>query len=243
MTRANKHPAVKEQSKGFKAITIAGVTLALLLSACSNISKRHHKKPASTIAINTHQIIPITFGDSDWQERVFAGSTRYEVIQKDGAKILKASSKGTASILYKVVDIDLTQTPFIQWEWKVNHVYKHTNERSRKGDDFPARVYIAIASKSGSIFPRALTYVWSSNLRPLSNWKNPYSDAVVMLSLQNGAVNSRKWLSQKRNLREDLSKYFGENIEKIQGIAVMTDTDNTGASAVSFYRKLRFTAQ
>lgn len=225
-----------------RTCAISGL-LVLFLNACSlNTSSSHtdHNTPESLGSTQR-----ITFSDTGWQERVFAGSTTYEVIYNNnkGSDTLKASANGTASMLYKVADINLTQTPFIQWDWKVSNTYKHKNERHRKGDDFPARVYIAIASKSGSIFPRALTYVWSSNSAPLSSWKNPYSNAVVMLSLQNGEVNSRQWVSEKRNLKDDLAQLFGEDIENIKGIAVMTDADNTGASAVSFYRNLRFTQQ
>ncbi len=217
---------------------IAGIFL-LLLNACSNTPKSSHTHQAEQQAIKQ-----IAFSDSGWQERVFAGSTTYEIINddKDG-EILKASTNATASMLYKIADIDLTQTPFIQWDWRITNAYKHKNEHSRNGDDFPARVYIAIASKAGSIFPRALTYVWSSNSVPLSNWKNPYTNDVVMLSLQNGEDQKGQWTSEKRNLREDLATLFGEEIESIKGIAVMTDADNTGANAISFYRNLRFTQQ
>jgi len=222
--------------------TISGL-FVLLLNACSLTTKPSHTDHVAPKKFETTQ--QIIFSDTGWQERIFAGSTIYEVVHSNNKsnEILKASANGTASMLYKVADIDLTQTPFIQWDWKVNNTYTHKNERSRKGDDFPARIYIAIASKTGSIFPRALTYVWSSNSTPLSSWKNPYTNAVAMLSLQNGETNSQQWVSEKRNLKDDLAQQFGEDIENIKGIAVMTDADNTGANAVSFYRNLRFTQQ
>ncbi len=227
---------------------VIGFSLLLLVSACSTIERNNSDSSPQdqTTTISTQTETSILFSDGDWQERIFAGSTHYQILDNSdtgSGEVLKASADASASMLYKVADIDLTQTPFIQWDWKITNTYKHSNERDRKGDDFPARVYIAIASKSGSIFPRALTYVWSSNSVPLSSWKNPYTNAVVMLSLQNGEANSQQWLSEKRNLKKDLARYFGEDIDNITGIAVMTDADNTGASAVSFYRNLRFTQQ
>ena len=180
---------------------------------------------------------------SAWTERKFVNSTQYNIKKTAENKppILIAKSHESASLLFKKIHIDLNQTPFINWQWKVKHIFsKNVDEAQKKGDDFPARIYIAIKPKLGQIKPRALTYVWASHASQFSHWTNPYTKNVEILALQSGPKLTGSWITEKRNLKQDLSNFFGQEIDSIEGIGIMTDTDNSKTSAEAAYTQLFF---
>ncbi|PCJ37741.1 MAG: hypothetical protein COA75_03195 [Cellvibrionales bacterium] len=181
-------------------------------------------------------------GLTGWFEKSFSGKTRYTLIEKNNTRVLMAESKSAASALYKKVRIDLDITPYLNWDWLVTKHLGNINEQRKEGDDYPARVYVII---DGGIFfwkTRALNYVWSSNQAKGTTWPNAYSDNARMLALQSGSANRGEWVSEKRNIRDDFQQLFGEDLRYIDGIAVMTDTDNSQGQALTYYRHLFFSS-
>ncbi len=211
------------------------IAICLLLVACAT-DNNHQKHQEKNSSIN---LTPLT----GWEKRIFSKPTDYSIINEDNSTVLKAVSNNSASMLYKKVKIDLNATPYLNWQWKISNIYNGINEQTRNGDDYPARIYIAIKSKNGNIYPRALTYVWSNHSKKLSHWKNPYSNLVTMLAVESGDLLSNQWVTEKRNLQQDLFTYFNEHIDRIEGIAVMSDSDNTHLSTTGFYRNIFFSDQ
>lgn len=216
---------------GFQRIFVY-LTSLLLLQACSTTTT------VTKTAVHNTIIIPLA-PLSSWQTRDFKQKTQYSLHNTPDTS-LHAYSSNSASMLYKTLQVNLNKTPYLNWQWQVSNTLDNHNERQRNGDDFPARLYIAIAPKLGSLYPRALTYVWSSNATHLDYWPNPYNRDVIMFSLQSGNQYRQQWISEKRHLKADLEKFFGKKITQIQGIAIMTDTDNTGKKVSAKYRNIFF---
>jgi len=63
-------------------------------------------------------------------------------------------------------------------------------------------------------------------------------DGVVDYRYDEARLN--QWLNEERNVYEDYKKAFGEESPMISGIAIMTDTDNTGESATAYYGDILF---
>ena len=180
---------------------------------------------------------------SAWTERNFFASTQYELQKQKTKTVLVSNSQQSASLLYKKVHINLNQTPYINWYWLVDHTYVNNQfEKEKRGDDFPARIYIAIKPKLGQIKPRALTYVWASHAQKLSHWKNPFSKNVEVFALETGDALTKKWIQEKRNLQQDLNRFFGQHIDAIEGIGVMTDSDNSKTFGQAAFSDLFFSA-
>jgi len=194
---------------------------------------------AETISVSQFEVE----GLNGWAEKSFSRETRYSLVERDGSQVLLAQSKATASALYKKVRIDLDKTPFLNWRWLIENHLGDINERRKEGDDYPARIYVII---DGGIFfwkTRALNYVWSSNQPIGSTWANAYSDNTRMIALESGSTYLGQWRSEKRNVRRDLQNQFGEDLRYIDGIAVMTDTDNSQGQATTYYRDLFFSSE
>ena len=184
-----------------------------------------------------------TEGLAGWSEKSFYGRTQYTIVEHNGDKVLLAESKNSASALYKKIRIDLEKTPYLNWQWLVTRHLGDIKEQQRVGDDYPARVYVVI---SGGLFfwkTRAINYVWSSNQPKGSTWPNAYTDNARMVALKSGSVFLGQWRTEKRNVRADLRQQFGEDLRYIDGIAVMSDTDNSHGQALSYYRHLFFSSE
>jgi hypothetical protein len=194
---------------------------------------------AETIALSQFA----TDGLSGWAEKSFQGQTQYTIVERNGDKVLLADSNNSASALYKEIRIDLEKTPYLNWSWLVVKHLGDINERQKEGDDYPARVYVII---SGGVFfwkTRAINYVWSSNQPEGSSWPNAYTANARMIALESGSAFLGQWRTEKRNIRADLRRQFGEDLRYIDGIAVMSDTDNSHGQALSYYRNLFFSSE
>ncbi len=178
-----------------------------------------------------------------WQEKSFSGNTHYEIVELDGTRVLKGSTEGAASILYKEQPVDLSKKPIISWSWKIDGVYDDIDEKTRAGDDFPARLYVV--SKTG-ILPwqtLAINYVWSSEQDVGDSWSNPFTEKAKMIVVQSGNSNAGQWVSQTRNVAEDFKKHFGKDIKKIDGYAVMVDGDNANKTGTAWYADISFSEE
>jgi hypothetical protein len=69
---------------------------------------------------------------------------------------------------------------------------------------------------------------------------NPYTDRVIMIVVESGEAKLNQWVKEERNIYEDYKKAFKEEPPAISGIAIMTDTDNTGESVTAFYGDIIF---
>lgn len=180
---------------------------------------------------------------SGWQTKTFAGETRYSLENSDGQLALRADSSAAASGRYREVNVDLNKTPILNWRWKVDGILTGNDERTRKGDDYPARVYVVFSG--GVIFwrTRAINYVWS-NKQPIgSSWPNAFTDHAYMIAIESGPDRAGQWVSERRDVRADYLRAFGEEPGRVDAIAIMTDTDNTGAVATAWYGDIWFTAK
>lgn len=194
---------------------------------------------AETTAIEVLKLPDI----SQWETENFAGKTSYEVINIDNQPAIKASAEQSASGLVRKMKIDLTQTPYMNWSWKVDNVLRDVNETQKGGDDYAARVYIVI---SGGVFfwrTRAISYAWSSQQPKESHWPNAFTDRAVMVAVESGPELSGQWVTEKRNILEDIKRLLGIDKTEIDAIAIMTDTDNSKQSATAYYGNIYFTAQ
>ncbi len=188
-----------------------------------------------------------------WEKKSFVDYTQYDITQLDNQTVLKAVSNQSASGLAKEIKIDLKQTPFLNWSWRIENYLPKMDETEKSGDDYAARLYIV---KSGGFFiwkTKALNYVWSSNQPKGSIWDNAYAGSNArMLALRSPQDALGKWVTEKRNVFEDMIALYGDkgSIEAnedayryIDAVAIMSDTDDSKAKVSAYYGNIYFTAQ
>jgi len=203
--------------------------------------------PLMLLAADAERIAIGSFSEgnlTDWEARSFSGETEYSLQEEDGRTVLHALSSASASgLYYEDIEINLAQTPYLNWSWKIGNILSGHDERSRAGDDYPARVYVVF---SGGMFfwqTRAITYVWSSNQPAGSEWTSAYTGNVKMVALRGGDAELGQWVGERRDVAADYRRLFGSEPRRIVAVALMTDTDNTGEFAEAWYGDIWFSSR
>ena len=180
----------------------------------------------------------------DWQHKSFKDKTHYQIISQNQQPVLLAKSTASASSLYKEVKIDLHKTPYLNWSWRIDKQLSITDEQSKQGDDFTARIYLIIKGKWFFWQTKAINYVWANHSPKNKAWANPFAgDSVMMIAVRSDTDQINHWYTEKRNVLTDFKNHFADDIRFIDGIAIMTDTDNAAGSALSYYSNIYFSKQ
>lgn len=173
-------------------------------------------------------------GLAGWNTKIFAGETRYQLVQDDGRVVLQAVSQAAASCLIKEIEFQPAEYRYLRWSWKIDKTIKGGDEKTKAGDDYAARLYVVFP---GRFFwqTRAINYIWANQLAKNASIANAFTAQAMMVAVESGPASAGRWLFEERDIRADYQRLFGEEPEKAAAIAIMTDTDNTGESAVAWY--------
>ncbi len=166
--------------------------------------------------------------------------TIYSVGNNENGNFLKAEAENAASGLGKEVKIDLNTTPFINITWKVERDLKGIKENTKKGHYFAGRVFVIKKTGATPLSNRAVNYVFSSNSKVGENWRSPYTKKSIDNVLSTTKENFNEWVTVKANVKEDFKKFHDLDINELDGVAIMTDTDNSKMSAVIYYQNIYF---
>ena len=118
---------------------------------------------------------------------------------------------------------------WIHWRWKVRVLPMGAREDVKKKNDSPAALYIAF--KGLYPFNHVLKYAWSATLPIGVITKSPYHGGTMVIILRSGPNDRDTWFSEQRNILDDYRKAFNAEPPSVVGIAIQTDSDNTGTSA------------
>jgi hypothetical protein len=197
----------------------------------------------------------------DWERLTISKNDRqtaYNLATVDSTVVVRAQSDGGASGLVRRTRIDPAEHPILTWRWRIEDTVPGGNAFTKDGDDFAARVYVTFDYDLGlggrmkraalqalgydDIPARALNYVWANRAPTDTVFANAYTDWVMMMPVQTGSARTGTWQTERRNVAADYRAAFGEAPPAITGVAIMTDTDNTGATATAYYGDITFRA-
>ena len=196
---------------------------------------------------NAEQLTVAEFSKSDitgWEAKGFQGNTSYQLVSLDENTVLMAESKDSASALIKEIHVNLEETPYLNWRWKIENRLETKDEKIKSGDDYAVRIYVIV---DGGILPwrtKAVNYVWSHQVTKGETWPNAFAGKnAMMMSLRDKQDKTSTWYHEKRNVYEDLKIIFGTEFLFIDAIAIMTDTDNSHGQAKSYYGDIYFSTE
>ena len=169
--------------------------------------------------------------------------TIYTVGSNDNGNFLKAVADNAASGLGKEVKIDLNKTPFINITWKIEKDLPGIKENTKKGHDFAARVFAVKKTGATPLSNRAINYVFSSNSEVGFNAPSPYTKKSIDNVLASTKNNLNKWITVKANVKEDFKRFHNLNVDELDGLAIMSDTDNSKMKAIAYYQNIYFSAE
>ena len=166
--------------------------------------------------------------------------TIYSVGSNDNGNFLKAIADNAASGLGKEVKIDLNKTPFINITWKIEKDLMGIEENTKKGHDFAARVFVIKKTGATPLSNRAINYVFSSNSVVGLNWPSPYTKKSIDNVLATTKNNLNEWITVKSNVKEDFKRFHDLDVNELDGLALMSDTDNSKMKAIAYYQNIFF---
>ena len=177
------------------------------------------------------------------KKRKVKGETTWTLGSNESGNFIKAEAKGVGSGLGKEVLIDLNKTPFINISWKIEKDLSGINENSKKGHDFAARVFVVKKTGSTALSNRAVNYVFSSNNEIGKYWRSPYTKKSIDYVLSTTKQNLNEWVTVKANVKEHFKLLHDLDVNELNGVAIMTDTDNSKLKAISYYQNIYFSSQ
>lgn len=228
------------------------LTAALALSLMATSAQADSTENSLITAFST-----ITSLEDGWEPMEFPKidrHSRYQLTDDDGEQVVKATTDNSASGLIARVSVEPGDSLILRWRWKVSNVYEQGNARKKEGDDYPARIYVAFEFEpdEAGFFERAkrktvevvfgeelpgnaLNYIWANRLPVGEIIANPFTDTTMMVAVNSGVTNTGEWVTVERDIVADYRKAFDREPPKLVGVAIMSDSDNTGASATAWY--------
>ena len=169
--------------------------------------------------------------------------TNYSLGNNENGNFLRAEAENAASGLGKEIRINLNKTPFINITWKIEKDLKGINEKTKKGHDFAARVFVVKKTGLTALSNKALNYVFSSNNSINESWRSPYTKSSIDYVLSTTKINLDEWVTVKANVKEDFKKLHKLDVKELDGVAIMADTDNSKMKAISYYQNIFFSSE
>ena len=171
------------------------------------------------------------------------GETTWRLGLNENGNFIKAEAEGKGSGLGKEVKIDLSKTPFINITWKVEKDLSGINEKTKKGHDYAARVFVIKKTGSTMLSNRAINYVFSSNQSVDENWRSPYTKKSVDYVLSTTKENLDTWVTVKANVKDHFKKFHNLDVVDLTAVAIMLDTDNSKLKAISYFQNIYFSTK
>ena len=168
--------------------------------------------------------------------------TSYTVGSNENGNYLKAVADNAASGLGKEIKIDLNKTPFINITWKIERDLRGIKENTKRGHDYAARVFVIKKTGATPLSNRAINYVFSSNIEVGENRPSPYTKKSIDNVLATTKDNLNKWVTVKANVKEDFKKFHDLDVNELDGLAIMADTDNSKMKSISYFQNIYFSA-
>tara|TARA_B100000401_G_C52793848_1_gene714858 strand:+ start:1361 stop:2011 length:651 start_codon:yes stop_codon:yes gene_type:complete len=169
--------------------------------------------------------------------------TLYSVGSNENGNFLKSVADNAASGLGKEIKIDLNKTPFINITWKIEKDLSGIKENTKKGHDYAARVFVIKKTGATPLSNRAINYVFSSNNDVGTSWPSPYTKKSIDNVLATTKNNFNEWITVKANVKEDFKKFHSLNVDQLDGLAIMSDTDNSKMKSIAYFQNIYFSAQ
>jgi hypothetical protein len=180
--------------------------------------------------------------------------TRYERAQKDGRPAVMAVSDRSASLWRLRLETPPGLLGEVSFSWWAQSLLETASVADIDREDATARVVFGFGGDHTRLSRRTrmsfdlaealtgerppyatLMYVWDASAPVGSVIVNPRSDRIRKIVVDSGPEGLRRWRDHRRDLAADFRRAFGEEPGALLSVALMTDSDNTGSRARTWY--------
>lgn len=179
----------------------------------------------------------------DWKGQSW-GSPAYDmtVEENEGHRVLHLKSKNEGSTVSKDIKgkVDLKRTPILEWSWKAVVLPQGGDSRKKDTDDQAVQVYVAWPRFPEAVRSRIIGYVWDTTAPVGTIVKSEKTGTITYVVIRSGPADLGKWLTERRNVREDFKKIYGEEPDNPGAVSISIDSNDTKSSAESFLGPILF---
>lgn len=235
---------MEKEILGMKSVIRFGACgLCLLLAACGSVPS----VSPSADAGSAYQ---------GWVHMSLPGKaqTDYRPMLYGPREALEVQALSSASLMRQRLSIPAAELGAIRFSWRVPALMPQADLARREVADAVVRVVLSFEGDrtrlsardhmlselallmTGEPLPYAtLMYVWCPTREAGSIITNPRTDRIRKLVVEAGTARLDQWLDYERDVRDDYREVFGEEPGRLIGVALMTDSDNTGSHVRAWY--------
>lgn len=181
---------------------------------------------------------------AEWDKPVHFGTGNWKVVDDAENQAIKLRTESSSFALEKSITVDLKQTPYLEWEWKVTVPPAGGDFSSPDTDDQAAQLLVVFPK---TFFERrkVISYIWDPTAPKgtIAAAAGPIYLNVKAIVVESGAGRIGNWLIEKRNVVEDYRALFGEMPERAVAIRMQINSQHTKSVAEVFWRTIRFTSE
>jgi Protein of unknown function (DUF3047) len=186
--------------------------------------------------------------------------TRFDVVDLEGERVLRIESRASYGNLVHTVPAGAAPAGSLSWRWRVDRPVAGADLRTKPGDDAAAKVCVlfdhaldrvpfterqllrlARAATPEPLPAATLCYVWAPELPAGTVLANAYTRRVRWMVLQGSAAPLAAWRSERRDLRADFLRAFGDEANELpplSAVLVGGDADNTRGQGLAYLADL-----
>jgi hypothetical protein len=180
----------------------------------------------------------------EWDKPVHVGTGIWNVVDDGEDQAIQLRTESSSFALEKSITVDLRQTPYLEWEWKVTVPPAGGDFSSPDTDDQAAQLLVVFPK---TFFERrkVISYIWDPTAPKgtIGEGAGPIYLNVKAMVVESGAGQIGNWVTEKRNLVEDFRNLYGESPERAVAIRMQINSQHTQSVAEVFWRTIRFTSE
>ncbi|MDE3042859.1 MAG: DUF3047 domain-containing protein [Nitrospirota bacterium] len=180
----------------------------------------------------------------DWDKCILSEGSSRQVVDDAGDRVIKLRSESSSLCLDKSIVVDLRQTSYLEWEWKVTVLPKRGNVTASLTGDQAGQLLVTFPK---TLFERrkVITYLRDSTAAKgtMAAAPGPLFLNIRGIVVESGDNQHSKWVLEKRNLLEDFRALFGATPERAIGLRIQLNSQQTDSEAEGLWKTIRFTSQ
>jgi len=200
---------------------------------------------ADTFPVEDWSAVPVgTKGVPPGWEQQRWGTPAYDftVVEDGGRRVIHLKSAGDSSNISKDIrgKVNLKETPVIEWRWKVVTLPAGADSRRKETDDQAAQLYVTWPRFPEAVRSRIIGYIWDTTAPAGLTVKSQKTGTVTYVILRSGTKELGQWVTERRNVREDFVRIYGEEPVEPGIVSVGIDSDDVKGIAESFMGAILF---